>query len=585
MDLTSSNSTVDNFLRIIQRNAWLVGVVISCVLTTLLAFIHALPNLYQSSASIAVEARQISKEVVPSQSLLGAEGRVRVLSQKILSRARLSQLATQFDLYPELARKSEVALDVVDTIRSDIGFQVHGDGSDADPNITFDVSFSGTSREKVQQVADALALFFIDENVKDKKNQTLGTTEFLRSQLKETQAKLEVQERTLAEYKQRNIEELPEHLTSNLGQLDKLRGELSAASTALTTAQQRQEVVYRRLMIANSRTADGLQVPTGGERTSPKEISVGGIQNDPLRDPSVALAVSTHVQLQTLKARLEGQKINLSDKHPDVIQTRKEIASLEEKIRTLPPVPALPVLPLTSGEGNNGATSAAVSPAQMINVAAESARRATELVSLQAEQTTLETEVGRRTLEISRLQKEIAAYQERVERTPQRDQELQKLTRDYTTTHDLYLSLLKRLDTVMLAGNLEDSPQAEKFQVLEPARLPDDPIGPRRKLLSMAALIISLGAALVAVLFREVTTPVFHSIEELRAFTTIEILGSIPKIATQKEWVRQRVRQGIGLVSLCIVLFTLATAAQSIATGNTFVARALSRSNVGMKNR
>jgi polysaccharide chain length determinant protein (PEP-CTERM system associated) len=575
MDLTQTNSGIDKFLLLIQRRAWLVGTVIACVLTTLLAFIHALPNLYQSKATIAVEARQVSRDVVPSNAIWGAEGRVRVLGQKILSRTRLSQLAIQFSLYPELARQPEAKFDLVDAMRGNIGLQVHGDGSDADPNITFDVSFLGTNPEKVQQVADALALFFIDENVKEKKNQTTGTAEFLRGQLKETQAKLEVQERALAEYKQRNIEELPEHLASNLGQLDQLRGELSAGTTALASAQQRLEVVSQRLALVNSRSngsSEEVAVSNGQ--------AVGENQNDPLRDPSIAMAVSAHTQLATLKTRLEGMKVNLSDKHPDVIQLRREIASLEEKIKTLPPMPFVPLNALDDKH-----SAASMSTPQVINVAAESARRASELVSLQTERTTLETEIGRRTLEVSRLKKEIAAFQERVERTPQRDQELQKLTRDYTTTHEFYLSLLKRLDDVMLAGNLEESPQAEKFHMLEPARVPEDPIGPRRKLLSIAALIVSLGVAFVVVLLREATTPVFHTIEELRAFTTVEILGSVPQIATQKEWKRQRVRHGLRLVSLGIVLFTLATVAQNVAAGNMKVARALSRSSGGMQTR
>jgi len=137
----------------------------------------------------------------------------------------------------------------------------------------------------------------------------------------------------------------------------------------------------------------------------------------------------------------------------------------------------------------------------------------------------------------------------------------------------------------MLAGNLEESPQAEKFQVLEPARIPQDPIGPRRKLLSVAALIVSLGVALVAVFFCEVMTPVFHTIEELRAFTTVEILGSVPRITTQKEWIRQCLRQGIGVVSLGVVLFTLAIVAQNVAIGNTKVARLLSSSSGGIQTR
>src|SRR5581483_3737918 len=125
------------------------------------------------------------------------------------------------------------------------------------------------------------------------------------------------------------------------------------------------------------------------------------------------------------------------------------------------------------------------------------------------------------------LREQISVYQDRVANAPKRDQELQTLTRDYTSTHDLYLSLLKQLDEAMLAGNLDQSQQGERFSVIEPAFYPRDPAGPRRQLLSVGTLVLSLGTALLVVLCRELVNPAFHKIEELRAFTTVEILGSV----------------------------------------------------------
>ena len=53
--------------------------------------------------------------------------------------------------------------------------------------------------------------------------------------------------------------------------------------------------------------------------------------------------------------------------------------------------------------------------------------------------------------EEERLRKAIAAYQTRLENTPQREQELQDLSRDYDITRELYHTLVKNHDAAMLA--------------------------------------------------------------------------------------------------------------------------------------
>ncbi len=222
--MDTSNFTIQSAMDMLRRHALLVGVVFTTALVPLLAFIHALPNVYTSTASIAVKEQQISTDVVPSAMTMGTEGRLRVLTQRILSRSRLNQLAEQFELYPDLKRERQANQTVAKALRSDIGLQVRNEGtSSEDATITFDISYRGTDPEKVRQVADSLALFFIEENKKDRRDQVAGTTDFLRSQLKETQEKLEAQERRVAEYKRRHIEELPEQLATNLVTLSQLK--------------------------------------------------------------------------------------------------------------------------------------------------------------------------------------------------------------------------------------------------------------------------------------------------------------------------------------------------------------------------
>jgi hypothetical protein len=222
-----------------------------------------------------------------------------------------------------------------------------------------------------------------------------------------------------------------------------------------------------------------------------------------------------------------------------------------------------------------------MTPIQVLSAAAESARKTAELTSLQTELATLESEIQRKTVELASMRREVTAYQARVEVTPKHDQELQALNRDYASTHELYLSLLKRLDGALLAGNLGQSQQGERFTIVEPAMYPQDPVGPRRNLLSLGALILSFGVAALAVVLREVVKPVFHTIDELRAFTTVEILGSVPRIVTESEWSKKRVRQLVGGVALVALIGSLGVLSHTAAKDQVRVAKLLSRSGGG----
>ena len=576
--MDASNFTILSAMDILRRHAQLVGVVFTTALVPLLAFIHALPNVYTSTASIAVKEQQISTDVVPSAMTMGTEGRLRVLTQRILSRSRLNQIAEQFELYPELKRERQANQTVAKALRSDIGLQVRNEGtSSEDATITFDISYRGTDPEKVRQVADSLALFFIEENKKDRRDQVAGTTDFLRSQLKETQEKLEAQERSVAEYKRRHIEELPEQLATNLVTLSQLKVQADVLSSQVATAQERREILNRRLAMINTKPVGGPVLMIAGDRGA----SFGGSGNTEENTPSNLGTGATLIgELETSKGRLAQLLVRFSEKHPDVLQLRKEVAALEQKIASQVVERQARVTTTIPSAAQSLPTS---SPAQVVSAAAESARRATELTNLQTEYSGLDLEIQRKGAELARLRQEISAYQARVENGPKRDQELQTLNRDYSSTHELYLSLLKRLGTATLAGNLDQSQHGENFAIIEPALYPQDPAGPRRRLLSLGAIVLSLGAALVTVLFREVINPAFHKIEELRAFTTVEILGSVPQIATEAEWARQRTRRCVGGVALLTVICGLGMFSHTLGKGHSQVAKALSQSNGGIQ--
>jgi hypothetical protein len=77
---------------------------------------------------------------------------------------------------------------------------------------------------------------------------------------------------------------------------------------------------------------------------------------------------------------------------------------------------------------------------------------------------------------------------------PLHEQELAKVNRDYEISMENYKSLLEKRIEAELASEMETRQKAEKFSVLDAARLPEKPVRPDRVLL----LAITVGAGLFA---------------------------------------------------------------------------------------
>lgn len=203
------------------------------------------------------------------------------------------------------------------------------------------------------------------------------------------------------------------------------------------------------------------------------------------------------VQLARLQNELANLQSLYTDRHPDVIRVKTEIERIRRSgVQTAP------------GSGEAGTPAADGSYGSL----------ASELAALKQEE--------------QRLREQIELYQSRVENVPQIEQELAMVLRDYNFTKDRYLSLLQRYDDARLAESLERQEGNRQFKVLETAEPPQMPVGPNKlKLLIIAMALASLSAAAL-VLLREQFDNTFHSVQDLKNFTSVPIAATIPRITT-----------------------------------------------------
>jgi hypothetical protein len=101
---------------------------------------------------------------------------------------------------------------------------------------------------------------------------------------------------------------------------------------------------------------------------------------------------------------------------------------------------------------------------------------------------------------------------------------------------------------------MEQRQKGEQFRILDPAVPSGIPAAPNRLRLFIVGLVLSLGLAGGALMVAEMLDTSFHSVKELREFSIVPVLVSIPRIVTdadrhrQQRWFRAAAGTMLGLV-------------------------------------
>jgi uncharacterized protein involved in exopolysaccharide biosynthesis len=122
----------------------------------------------------------------------------------------------------------------------------------------------------------------------------------------------------------------------------------------------------------------------------------------------------------------------------------------------------------------------------------------------------------------------IRAYQSRIEGIPVGIKEYDELIRERELAKREYEDLDRRLNTSTMSTALVNHQQGERLEQLDPPSLPQTPTEPKRP------LIIAIGTGLGLVLglclagAREVKDTALKNLKDVRAYTQLPVLGSIP---------------------------------------------------------
>ena len=446
--IRNGEMTVAEMKRVLRRYWWTAP-----TLTVALAFLGflttlVLPRKYTSTTLVFVEQPTVPTDFVKPVVTDDLNHRLASMQEQVLSRSRLQPIIEKFNLYPGL-RSSTHMEDLVERLRKSIEVDLvqpmQGSINRQPPGFHVSVTFSDP--RLAQQICTEITSMFMEQNVKRREQQAADTTQFLSQQLEEAKAKLDEQDRKLAEFKSRNLGILPEQEQTNLSLLAGMNTQLESITQSLSRAQQ--DKAFNETMLSQ-------------QEASWKAQQAGSLNPE-----------SMEQQLGLLEDQLAVLQSKYTQEHPDVIKLKSQIEELKRHIAEDPH-------PKSSGSSS---ASALREPAPIQQLRAKVKQDDLNIADLVKRQ--------------SQIQEQIHTLQARVQASPMVEQQFKELTRNYQSASEFYNDLLRKRQNSAMATDLEHQQESETFRVLDPPSLPVTPSYP--KLLTFvgggaaAGLVLALG--------------------------------------------------------------------------------------------
>lgn len=545
----SSNSTpasnetklVDH-LASLRRRKWPMLFVAAGIFTVSLLAAFLWPPTYKSTGTILIEQQELPVDLVRSTISSYADQRLQVITQRVMTTENLFRIIQRYELYADM-RKTKVREVVIERMRDDIKLDmISADvidprfGHPTKATIAFSISYANRSSELAAKVANELVTLYLQENVESRAKRAADATSFLDDEANRLGKNIDELQAKLATFKEEHLNDLPESASVNTQLLARNEEELREVDTRVRSLDQ--QVVYLDAQLAQISPSSQVYTSTGERVLSPQDrlkflrtehARVSGIYSsthpDVLRLEREIAGLEKNVgavdqtndlqrQLQDAKTKLAAAQERYAADHPDVVRLTRLSEALTTQIAEAKRAPSVPVT--------------AVSPDNPAYIQVKSQREATgsELKSLQAKKTQLQV----------RLQE----LERRLETAPSVEREYTSLTREMDNAQLKYREVRQKQMEAQVSQNLEDERKGERFTLIEPPLVSEQPASPNRLVIVVLGIVLSIAAAIGIMVVLESLDGSVRSRRDLTALLDVPPLAVLPWIETQAERIAQK---------------------------------------------
>ena len=473
----------------------LVSIFATIALITLLVGLFLLPRKYVASTSVLAQQSDILQPLLENRAVstqaVDRAGLARqvVFSPKIMH--RILEVGGWMQGKPSPAVQDKLIEQIRDRTRI----------TSARENLVL-ITYNDNEPERAFRVADAMANLLIEESLASKERESREAYEFIDKQVTDYHRKLTDAEDNLQAYRSENADAQPGSSTDVNSRIGALRTQV--------------EQTRMNLMELRSREA-ALAAQLSGES------AVSAVQTRETLYRS---------QLLELQNQLDTLLLSYTDKHPDVVRVRHQMADIQAAMRQ-------EELRRNQPRTGDEASEARINPLyqELRSRMAETRREIAAIQSrMGASEGLLGDELGR--------SRRIAAS----------ESTLAELTRDYEVNREIYQDMLRRRENARVSMEMDRERRGLTMRIQDPAQMPVRPSGLRFMHFAMGGLavaaVVPLGLLFLLVRF----DPRVRSPRQLERQSHYAVLTVVPRYRTPRDRRREFMRMAASASILCAVV-------------------------------
>lgn len=472
-------------------------------------FALTLPTVYNSRAVMIVETAQIPDELASSTVQTGEKEAIQIISQRIMSRDVLLELANDLGIYkdnPNIGADGKVA-----DMRQRISIVTEGGQRNRfgprDATVVT-VRFGSGDPVLSSDTVNELVTLMLQTNLEMRTAVARQTLDFFNQEVERYESELSQLSARLLEFQESNIESLPDSLEFRREQQSRFEERLLELERNQINLQDRRSQLV------------SLYETTGTTQFDTATRQIADLPTRQLRPAEQRLA--------QLRAEYESQVGILSENNPRMVFLRSQIETTEQRVAELPALQ----------DDTSFADAAKDQAASLYEI---------QLADIDAQIAYIDDQ-----REATRAQ--IVSLNKTIEATPGNAVTLAALERSYAAVQAQYNQAIASKARAETGSIIESMSRGQRISVIEQAVPPERPSSPNRPLVSAAGVAAGFCLALAIVLVLELLNNTLRRPEDIKKQLGIEPFATIPYIMTPNEVINRMFRSLILAVVITAAL-------------------------------
>jgi polysaccharide biosynthesis transport protein len=525
---------VEDYIDILRRHkGWIFGPFLFCLVASVVGA-YLWPDTYVSDGIIKVEPQQLPTSLVQGVMTQDMLDQINSMTEQIESRAVLTNIMNQYSLYPK-ERIRQAPEDIMEQMKRDIKIEPLGVPQGGRTVPAFKISFTYPDRHQAMHVVQDLIGRFIDADQRNVSNRASQLTGFLKDQQENAGKELEAIETQLTAYKMQNNGTLPDQKSENyqkLQILDQNRANIVAAVSRLQNDKLNVEGRLNLFKQANEELAKIRPEIAAQQQKQQKSYKLQQAESlvdnweKQVRD-LLQRYTDTYPEVKAAKAQLEDAKA-MRDK------IAKEDAETQEALVTAP-----------------GKSS--VNP----NAVHEDIQRQADLQGYTMQIASDDNQIEEYNSQLKTIEQAANRLQALLNGVPQSEKEYEDLVRERDLKKEKYEEMTKSLAKGLTTQEMENRQEGENLQILDPASDPDTPTYPNHGQIVAIGAGVGLLLGFIIAGAREMKDTSLKNLKDVRAYTQMTILGSIPLLENDFVVRRRRRLAWLGWTTACLAAAVL----------------------------